>query len=416
MADTVNDSEAPPAQTEADMKTQVSELTTILDDYFANDGKLKSKYEQERPIKELCDLQMVKSLNPSEEVLVEAVKKCSALILKNDKVRAKPGQTRTVLILRDLPQDVSHAHIKTLLETKELADQLSAPVKEIRPELNNSWFVRFATEGDCLNAALWLNMNGKICGQKVKCRVKSVLQSSTYNPAGLSPQNTGYMDPHFSPGFDPHNFYGFPPSPNFLPNMYPPYGGNQYGGNNRQGGGRRKSNSNRRNSGRGRQGRGRQQYQRSPNMRGKRQQKIQSENVADQNIFYEGQYVLIGRPTFDALVKQCHNSNNDEPCIPEALAAYPQLCCETPKMSFDLQPLTQGNTISPMPLPIVQPSSKVNNMPELSLGDTGEEIEQPKEKTKTTSFSGQDKQNEDVEEQKEEEEITQQAQIEESAI
>ena len=55
-------------------------------------------------------------------------------------------------------------------------------MKEIRPELNNNWFVSFANQEDCLKAALWLNLNGKIGDKKVRCRVKSVLPLPvTYN-------------------------------------------------------------------------------------------------------------------------------------------------------------------------------------------------------------------------------------------
>ena len=44
---------------------------------------------------------------------------------------------------------------------EELVSQLDSKVKEIRPELNETWFVRFSSQDDCLKAAEWLTFHGK---------------------------------------------------------------------------------------------------------------------------------------------------------------------------------------------------------------------------------------------------------------
>merc|ERR1712176_561488 len=78
--------------------------------------------------------------------------------------------------------------------------------------------------------AEWLTFAGKetarkIMGKSVKCRVKSVLQSSTFNAGNQQmgmgmPANYGGMDPYAYAGFN-QGFYGMPPSPNFFGQMPP---------------------------------------------------------------------------------------------------------------------------------------------------------------------------------------------------
>merc|ERR1719476_1213485 len=67
------------------------------------------------------------------------------------------------------------------------------------------------------------------------------------------------------------------------------------------------------------------------------------------NIYYQGQFVIIGRQSFDQIVKSCCNLDMNEPTKPKELLEFPVLMCEKPKKGFDMKPLTQGSSISPMP-------------------------------------------------------------------
>merc|ERR1719476_1112083 len=67
------------------------------------------------------------------------------------------------------------------------------------------------------------------------------------------------------------------------------------------------------------------------------------------NIYYQGQFVIIGRQSFDQIVKSCCNLDMNEPTKPKELLEFPVLRCEKPKKGFDMKPLTQGSSISPMP-------------------------------------------------------------------
>eukprot|EP00492_Amphilonche_elongata_P002545 TRINITY_DN27_c0_g1_i12.p1 TRINITY_DN27_c0_g1~~TRINITY_DN27_c0_g1_i12.p1 ORF type:complete len:125 (+),score=44.75 TRINITY_DN27_c0_g1_i12:270-644(+) len=66
-------------------------------------------------------------------------------------------------------------------------------------------------------------------------------------------------------------------------------------------------------------------------------------------IFISRTICIIGRQSFDQIVKSCCNLDMSEPTKPKELLAYSGLMCDTPKKAFDMKPLTQGSTISPMP-------------------------------------------------------------------
>lgn len=350
-----------------DKATKVAELVSCLDDYFEHDANLRKQYEEERPVSDLYKLKLVQLQKPDEDTLLSAIKLSKKLNLTaaGDKVRANIGQGRTILILRDLPRDTQYEHIKTLLESEELTSKLESRVKEIRPELNDTWFVRFASQEDCMTAFFWMQSHGEINGSKVKCRVKSVLQASSYNPGSNSAPNTNpYADPGFR-GYPPNMYGGYGPGFNlgmqFAP---PPYGANFGGG---KGSGR---GSGKRTSRRGRTAKsptlqslprqnpaprqpgyrqkGRQQ--KSPGIKPQKPNRLNAKPVeTDDNIYYQGQFIIIGRQSFDQIVKSCCNLDMNEPTKPKELLEFPGLLCQQPKKAFDMKPLTQGSSISPMP-------------------------------------------------------------------
>merc|ERR1719384_998190 len=225
--------------------------------------------------------------------------------------------------------------------------KLESRVKEIRPELNDTWFVRFASQEDCMNAFFWLQSNGKINGSKVKCRVKSVLQASSYNPGSNSGPNTNpYADQPFR-GYPPNMYGGY--GPGFNMGMQfggPPYGAN-FGG---KGSGRGKRGSRRGRTARSpniqgvprqnslpRQQSNRQKgRQKSPGMKPQKSARSNAKQTeTDDNIYYQGQFVIIGRQSFDQIVKSCCNLDMNEPTKPKELLEFPVLMCEKAKKGLE---------------------------------------------------------------------------------
>lgn len=60
---------------------------------------------------------------------------------------------------------------------------------------------------------------------------------------------------------------------------------------------------------------------------------------------------MVERQNFDQIVKSCRNLDTSEPSKPQELLKFEKLMTDKVKYGFDLTPLSQGNTISPMPVP-----------------------------------------------------------------
>lgn len=350
------------------------ELKKILDFYFESDRSLREKYASAQPVETLLSLPVVMAMNPNLETLKGAIRGCKKLKLEDNdtKVRGDFEAGRTTLILRDLPKGTQYERVKKLLEEVE-----DCRVKEIRPELNNNWFVRFATQDECLKAAQYLTFSGKIDGVKVKCRVKSVLKQSSYsqqnnqsyrqpmaNPYAYQQQQGkgtqgkgkgkgkgkgwyGNQYPQMSPNMAP--WMGMPPSP-IMGSMH----NQRRNSNSRRNSGRggRNKRQERRNSGYGNKNRGRQNNNPAP-----------PTNTDDCN--YKAPYKSIERMAFDELARQQMAKNPKGPAAPEALTEKaPQLITSKPKFKFDVQLLKQGSTISPMP----DAQTATSEPPALDLG------------------------------------------------
>jgi len=367
---------------------KVAELTNLLDSYF-DEESLRQKYEKEVPINRLKEIAMVAELNVDNDTLVKAVEACKKLSLDGSKTLVKSNQVtgRTTLIIRDLPADVSFDDIKKLLENPVLNEQLAGRYKELLPELNQCWMVRFATQEDCLNAALWLNINGKINGEKVKCRVKSVLSQNKFSATNAyNAQTSGGV------GGMEEGAYPYPQGPynnyNYMPYQQFPYHQqfNNWGGAAvppypQRGRGRRRS------RGRGR-GRGRNRnYPGSPRgRRGRRDSRRNSKQNDSGGIFYEAEFKFYEKATFEQCVKEAMNENGNEPVCPEAYTGHEDIKAAVPKKQFNLSKMIP---ISPMP----EPESTGNSVPKMSLNDKDEtkeeedqkEKEEPKAKKKNTA-------------------------------
>lgn len=368
----------------------------VLDNYFEQDGELRLQYEVDTPIEKLLELPLVSATNPDMETLVAAVEQCKKLTLDKTKrlVRASVQQQRNTLIIRDLSDDVEYADIKKLLESEQLTSQLSSRVKTIKPELNNNWFVTFSNQDDCIEAALWLNLNGKIKGQKVKCRVKSVLPKSTYTAKFVQQEHMGYEN-YYNPAYAPWQGYHQNQGYNhYNSNYYPPQpqtqrrqsnrGGRRNNRNNGRGGGRH-NNNNKENTSTPKFQRQNSSSSQRRQQRQKPRAKLEASNNNGGDIDYPDEFHLIDRTNFADVIKQAMITE-PTPEIPEELKKYPLLKADTVnKFTFDDAPLVEQEAISPYPAP----SNPATGITDFSLdmgGETdkneGKKKERKKEKKK----------------------------------
>lgn len=268
--------------------------------------------------------------------------------------------------------------MKALFQTEDLVAKLDANVKQIEADVNDTMFVSFASEKDCLAAAMWLRQHGKLKGQKVRFRVKSKLVSSTSSATSYR-QNAGY-------DYVQQMYYNMQ-QPQWQQNYY--YQNYQNQQNNQK--------IRRQNSARGRGGKrrnNRNNYNNNNNNNNtprKPYKKRSSRDNSNNEIFYNEKFTQVERTTFAQLTREAMARNESEPKCPKELKAIAALIRAEPKKGFFPKPLQQLGTISPH----IPAHSYNKNLTEFDLNSFKKNAARNVERknTKKQSQRGQNKKN-----------------------
>jgi len=95
---------------------------------------------------------------------------------------------RNVIIVRDVAEGTTEAEMRELFAPGPHADR----IKEVKPEVNNTWFVKFGTD-DVQDVVLWLRSQ-KLKGQPVNAAIKSEHFLRSFYP--LHPAQAEAAAPH----------------------------------------------------------------------------------------------------------------------------------------------------------------------------------------------------------------------------
>lgn len=306
----------------ASKETLVKDLVAILEKYFSPDNLRNDMYltqiltkQQFVTLEEILRLSLVKkSLEAAdvapedqEKVLLTAIREMSSILTLYDNdqyVIPKIPQNRTTLILRDLPEDATLEEIKALLNNPACQN-----IKQIHPDVNKTWFVTFETEEDCVKGATWIQLNAKLRGEKVRCRIKSEHSQKSYFGATSVPK-TG--NPYAQPSPYAHLYQGFNPQddPEFInwlernPDMLPPHMRSQPMSH----------------------------LQRSPKQKGKVRQK--QRRPEDDDIDYDGIFKLINRQTIEMVVNRYIGNFPEGPEKPESYGKHKVVFNRAPAQGF----------------------------------------------------------------------------------
>lgn len=190
----------------------ISKLKSVLTKYFSpenlrNDIHLTQILAKQQfvTVDEILRLSLVRktldgavsSDKEQRENILRAIREMGDMLTLYDNdqyVIPKIPQNRTTIILRDLPEDVKVEEIKNLLNNDQCKNY-----QEIRPDVNKTWFVTYETEEDCVRGATWIQLNAKLRGEKVRCRIKSEHKQGGYY-GGTPVQGNPYAQP--SPYFN----------------------------------------------------------------------------------------------------------------------------------------------------------------------------------------------------------------------
>uniref|UniRef100_A0A7S1FJZ4 HTH La-type RNA-binding domain-containing protein n=1 Tax=Noctiluca scintillans TaxID=2966 RepID=A0A7S1FJZ4_NOCSC len=121
------------------------------------------------PVEILVQHEQLKALGATADQVVEAAK-ASARMTTDDAgqmVRPLLRSKRNVIILRDIPDGTTVEEIRELFQGAPHGDN----IREIKPEVNNTWFVKLSLDEGTQDVALWLrskNFKGKLVNAAMK--------------------------------------------------------------------------------------------------------------------------------------------------------------------------------------------------------------------------------------------------------
>lgn len=121
------------------------------------------------PIKALLQHEYLQNICATETAVVMAATRSTRLGIDQAQTMVRPilKSKRNVIIIRDLPVGTTEAEIRDLFSGGPHSDRL----KEVKPEVNNTWFVKFGLN-ECQDVVLWLRSQ-TLRGSPVNAAIKS---------------------------------------------------------------------------------------------------------------------------------------------------------------------------------------------------------------------------------------------------
>eukprot|EP00443_Scrippsiella_acuminata_P030786 CAMPEP_0115256602 /NCGR_PEP_ID=MMETSP0270-20121206/46335_1 /TAXON_ID=71861 /ORGANISM="Scrippsiella trochoidea, Strain CCMP3099" /LENGTH=401 /DNA_ID=CAMNT_0002672269 /DNA_START=26 /DNA_END=1228 /DNA_ORIENTATION=- len=106
------------------------------------------------PVKVLLGHERLAALGATEEVVIAAASRSPKLGVDDQGTMVRPmlKSKRNVVILRELPVGTTEEEIRELLAGAPHADRIA----HIKPEVNNTWFVKFNLDDGTQDVVLWL--------------------------------------------------------------------------------------------------------------------------------------------------------------------------------------------------------------------------------------------------------------------
>ncbi|CAN0501416.1 unnamed protein product, partial [Ectocarpus sp. 8 AP-2014] len=134
-----------------------------------SDGFLVSKMNAQMcvPVAVIAQFHKIQQLTSDTALIVESVKDSTVCTVTPDGIKPSIKQERNTIILREIPSETPQQKIREIFTGDGVA-----PIKSIRSDVGDTWFVTMESEDDALNTILALR--GKTFeGKAIKARLKS---------------------------------------------------------------------------------------------------------------------------------------------------------------------------------------------------------------------------------------------------
>ncbi|CAM9723948.1 unnamed protein product [Ectocarpus sp. 4 AP-2014] len=134
-----------------------------------SDGFLVSKMNAQMcvPVAVIAQFHKIQQLTSDTALIVESVKDSTVCTVTPDGIKPSIKQERNTIILREIPSETPQEKIREIFTGDGVA-----PIKSIRSDVGDTWFVTMESEDDALTTIL--SLRGKTFeGKAIKARLKS---------------------------------------------------------------------------------------------------------------------------------------------------------------------------------------------------------------------------------------------------
>eukprot|EP00462_Mataza_sp_D1_P024277 CAMPEP_0175129170 /NCGR_PEP_ID=MMETSP0087-20121206/5325_1 /TAXON_ID=136419 /ORGANISM="Unknown Unknown, Strain D1" /LENGTH=241 /DNA_ID=CAMNT_0016411293 /DNA_START=16 /DNA_END=737 /DNA_ORIENTATION=- len=202
---------------------------------LAKDAFLNSQMDAQKyvNIDVIFKFRKIQTLTQDKELLVKCMRDCPGIQVDSTgaKIRSAKAQ-RNTLILRDIPADTPEEEVKSIFSYEGCGK-----VTNIRSDVDDTWFVTFEEESECLDCAMELTSR-TFKGKNIMCRVKSESASrGYYNSSPRTSASDSNMYYTQNPYANPYYTNAYRGSGSYYNNYYD--GGERGRGRGRGGAGRR---------------------------------------------------------------------------------------------------------------------------------------------------------------------------------
>jgi len=161
------------------------------------------------PISVLLAHEKLSSIGATEASVIAAATRSTRLGIDDQQSMVRPllKSKRNVVILRDIPSDVTEHDIRELFVGAPHAETIVS----VKPEVNNTWFVKFKLDEGTQDVVLWLRSQ-KFRGQPVNAAIKSEHFLRSFFPLQMAGPPMPPMGYQGMPR-PPMDFGGQPPPP-----------------------------------------------------------------------------------------------------------------------------------------------------------------------------------------------------------
>jgi len=184
-----------------DMKTipSLDDIKARLEELFskkclADDAFLQKHMNAQMfiPVTLIAKHERMKSFCTDSAAIIAAAKQSTNLGVDDEEQMVRPviKPSRNTLILRDLPADVTEDELTQFFKASPESEALAS----VKPDVNRTAFVAFASDEAAQNAALWLRSQ-KLRGEEIKCAMKTEHFVRSFFPAAPSAPMSPYVMP-----------------------------------------------------------------------------------------------------------------------------------------------------------------------------------------------------------------------------